>query len=84
MGVILGVEESTEDSSMPDITPSVQGWECWAPKRKRLTHFYRISEYRRVAPAHPLHDFNEIFNDREKLRVGLRVKIGGDLQLRRF
>jgi len=44
----------------------VQGW--GVRPRKKLK-FYQISKYKHVSAVHPLHNFNEIFNDWGQLRA---------------
>jgi len=69
-----GVIYSAEELTTPSITTIGSGVECMTPKLKILTNFYQFTKYKCIAPAHPLHNFYEVFMDCGELRAGPHVK----------
>ena len=55
-------------------------WVGWDPITENFDHF---SKYKRVAPAHPSHDFYEIFRDSVVLHVNCFVVKKQHLQQQR-
>jgi len=77
IGVKFGVEESTDDPLLCQISPPLVQW--WGPqKTKNILNFYKILGHKRLSLVYYLHNFYVIFRDHGELHEGSRYKIWGD------